>query len=163
MKNLLLKFIAIVLLVSLSNCKKEESSTTFKVKINNYSFNTSPMGTVTKYPSQNKRRIDVQGSDSKYRVNIALQTDGVDGCIPEKEYTEYDVLLMITYIEGGRSDIYHFPDYDTFSIDITSCKDQVISGTFSGVLIKQGDPASIPDTLKLTNGVFENVKYKSTM
>jgi hypothetical protein len=162
MKNLFLGLISIVLIASLSNCKKEDDEVSFEVKINDYSFTTSPIGTVIKDASINKQRIDIQGVDSKYRVNIAFQVDGLDDCVPTRKYTERDVLFMITYLEGNRTVVYHFPDFDTVEINVTSCENNVVSGTFSGDLIKSGGPASVPDTLKLRNGVFNNVKYNAS-
>jgi hypothetical protein len=162
MKNLFLGLISIVLIASLSNCKKEDDEVSFEVKINDYSFTASPIGTVIKDASINKQRIDIQGVDSKYRVNIAFQVDGLDDCVPTRKYTERDVLFMITYLEGNRTVVYHFPDFDTVEINVTSCENNVVSGTFSGDLIKSGGPASVPDTLKLRNGVFNNVKYNAS-
>lgn len=101
---------------------------------------------------------------------VITDYNNTSNCMSEGDYRnntdDREVLLWVYYKFNGNTNHLHYPDSDdvfnsTEYVKVTNCGNNKISGEFSGTYIEYNsiDGLETPDTLVLTEGVFENIEF----
>jgi len=167
----------LLLIVSLFGCSTDSDGTSesfIKAKIGGVSWESSTIrysnllaGTIG---GENGQSYDLSAQDENFRVELFAAEIGVsDGCMTNKEYTaDFNYLTFLYAVDGGTYvGVYAITPFDDSEesdviVNVTSCGDGKISGTFSGTLYLVGDGLigfDTPDIISITEGEFKNVLF----
>lgn len=107
--------------------------------------------------------LQILGTDDNIRLRIVLTTFGISDCMPSGNY-DFPNRIDISYGYPGDAWVGgHFYDEDMngnkiMTLNVTSCSENKISGTFSGSYTGDSGPDS-PTNIVITDGVFENIEF----
>ncbi len=175
------KYILMLLMVSVfsfSSCTSEENSSSdevlFSAKINGELFEATKMtqATLIQFPNLGQR-FDITAENDKYKITFAISNKNIGECMPSGSYdnqiNDTEVLIFIFFKVSGTNNFLsvHFSEEDSngIALDIaavTSCSDNMISGTFSGKFYYEDDPNNslgYPENIEITEGKFQNIEF----
>ena len=169
--NKLFTLLLIVLItVSCSNDDSSASNSSIRAKIGNIQWNSSDnTSSLTQIASLGQQRYDLTAWDENYKIVLAISENNIDNCMSVGSYTNDNLLLWFYYGVGNGSYVSEHSDeilgnnsiVSDIIVNVTSCTNNTISGTFSGTFYKNGDLSGLntPEIVTITDGVLSNVPY----
>ena len=116
-------------------------------------------------------RFDLTAQNDDFRFTLAAKQFTVNNCMDLTSYEGDNILAYIWYgFEDGTYGSYHDkepslgnPGEENFIINISSCENGLISGTFSGTQYLISSSTIYPEAIEITNGEFQNVPFTFTV
>ena len=181
MKKILLVLFSLTLIFSCASDNsgsEDNASAVFKGKINGEFFEANTISNSNLIHQTNGATqgavLTFYSENDQYKFTFAIaEHDNDSNCMGEGDYRNSDtsnreVIIWISYKFNGNTYQVHFPDDDspfdtTEFAKVTNCNNNKISGEFSGTYTKDSDfegvTESTPQTISLTEGVFENIEF----
>ncbi len=168
-------FIAITSLVA---CNSDDDNNTdlessfIRAQIDNVSWEANETVTSTVLQVGDLgMRFDLTAQNEDFRFTLAAKQFTVNNCMDLTSYEGDNILAYIWYgFEDGTYGSYYDkepslgnPGEENFIINISSCENGLISGTFSGTQFTIANSPNYPETIEITNGEFQNVPFTFTV
>lgn len=176
MKKILIYSFSIVILFTTFSCSNDDDSSNdndnsavFKATINGEQWEASVFedtNGLIQIVSNQEQLFQLTASSNGIRLRVVLTATEISDCMATGSY-DFPNRVDISYATSGGGWLGgHFYDTDgqgayVMTLNVTSCSNNTISGTFTGSYTGDSGPDS-PTSIVITNGVFQNIEFDIT-
>ena len=166
-KAIIVAFFLTIIIGCSSDSGSSSSSSTITLTLNgvNEVANVT-YASLVKSEGTNEKLLEITAENDDYIFELNFFGDySTDNAMPIGDYiyssSTVEGYAYVSYKRNGNTYGMHFPDNGTLSISSISGSNKKVSGTFTQTLSGGGDlfGETLPPTLTITNGVFNNVSY----
>lgn len=167
-KAIIVAFFLTIIVGCSSDSSSSSSSNTITLTLNGVDEVANvTYASLVKSEGSNEKLLEITAENDDYVFEINFFGEySSDNAMPIGDYiyssSTVEGFVYISYKRDGNTYGMHFPDNGVLSISSISGSNKKVSGTFTQTLSGGGDlfGETLPSTLTITNGVFNNVSFE---